>query len=177
MRLLLLTSPYELPSTRSLTVFPLSDIHVAIRPYHLADPIRAIVIIIPEINTAITECILTETTFFVWLPEALVYSSRVPAVYSKPFFYWSREKSYITVPTFLPLVASKSLDIVIVELAAVRPAIFWIQALDEALTMSLTMVELAFISYMFTLFIVPAVLTKTEITVDRIVLSVQCYSF
>ena len=77
----------------------------------------------------------------------------------------------------MPLVASKSLYIVIVELAAVRPAILRIQALDEALTLSLTMVELAFISYMFTLFIVPAVLIKTEITVDWLVLRVQSYSF
>jgi len=77
----------------------------------------------------------------------------------------------------MPLVASKSLNIVIVELAAVRPAILRIQALDEALTLSLTMVELAFISYMFTLFIVPAVLIKTEITVDWLVLRVQRYSF
>ena len=77
----------------------------------------------------------------------------------------------------MPLVASKSLYIVIVELAAVRPAILRIQALYEALTLSLTMVELAFISYMFTLFIVPAVLIKTEITVDWLVLRVQSYSF
>ena len=77
----------------------------------------------------------------------------------------------------MPLVASKALYIVIVELAAVRPAILRIQALYEALTLSLTMVELAFISYMFTLFIVPAVLIKTEITVDWLVLRVQSYSF
>ena len=65
MRLLLFTSPYELPNTRSLTVFPLSDVHVTIRPCHLADPIWAIVIIIPDINTAIAKYIFTETTFFV----------------------------------------------------------------------------------------------------------------